>query len=181
MFPVGAVVGALLATRRAQAVPTKARWFGRRYIAQAPPGMHRLIFVVPWTLALFGVFIAASPPAKDGGSAVLGMLLVGLMITPFFLGPAGRHFLFDDESIEVVSAWRRRRTIRYREIVRIRRSLENEGYVVRTSKGARLYIPDHLSGGITLAAKISQHVPESAKLSKAARAKLLASATAEAE
>lgn len=180
MFPVGAVVGALLATRRAQAVPTKARFFGRRYIAQAPPGIHRLIFVIPWVLVIFGVLIAASP-TKDGGSAVLGMLIVGLMITPFFLGPAGRHFLFDDESIEVVSAWRRRRVVRYREIVRIRRSFENEGYVVRTSGGARLYIPDHLSGGITLAAKISEHAPKSAKLSKAARAKLLESATTEAE
>jgi hypothetical protein len=180
VFPAGAVIGALLAARGATGGPTKARLFGRRYVAQAPPAARVVAYAVPWSMTLTGALTAGTLSTKDPGGAVLGVLIFGILIMPFSIGALGRHFLFDDEGIEVISAWRRRRFLRYREIVRVRRTI-GEGYVLRTSKGVRIHVPDNLSGGLTLAAKIAKHMPEGASVTRAARAKLAACAASEAE
>ena len=179
LFPVGAAVGALFAARARTAGPTKARWFGPRYLAQAPPGTPLVARLIPWMLALTASLSAAV--TSEDRAAPIGLALVGLLIAPFFISSSGRHLLFDDEGVEVVSPWRGRRSFRYREITRIRRTFEHEGYIVRTAKGDVIHVPDHLSGGITLAAKLLKHLPEGARVSKAARAKLLACSVIEAE
>jgi hypothetical protein len=180
MFPVGPAIGALFAAQRRMRGPTKARCFGRRFIAQSAPGTQWLVTVIPWMLALVGALSAAAN-AKEGAAPIIGMLTIGLLSVPLFISPSGRHFLFDDEGIEVISPWRRRRFLAYREIVRVRRTFEHEGFVLRTVNGMAVHIPDNLSGGITLAAKVLKHLPEGAKVSRAARAKLLASSVIDAE
>ena len=175
MFPVGAIVGGLLAARRAQA-PTKARVIGSKYVAQVGKGVEHQAAALVWLLASPTLLFSLLPGRKASEMFVSGLVILALIlpITPLFLGAYGKFFLFDHEGIEAVTPWRKRRRISYRDIVRIRRRFLGEGFVLRAANGVVLRVPDAFSGGITLAYLILQHLPTTAAVSASARRKLTA-------
>src|SRR5690349_10141199 len=127
MFPVGAVVGGLLAARRA-AAPTKARVIGSHYVAQARPGAQTAMSAIVWGISFpIGLVLALSKENADGTrSILLAMSLLALLFSPLVLTAYGNHLRFDQHGIEAISFWRKRRSLPYRDLVRVRRKFTND-------------------------------------------------------
>jgi hypothetical protein len=178
MFPVGAVVGGLLAARRA-AAPTKARVIGAHYVAQSRAGAQAAMSAIMWGIALsMGLVVALSKENAD--SSIIGaMSVLTLVFSPLVLHAYGNHLRFDQHGIEAISFWRKRRSLPYRDLVRVRRKFTNDGFVLRGSNGVTLSIPDSVGGWVTLSHQILLHLPVGANVSKAARRTLSAWAAAD--
>lgn len=181
MFPVGAIVGGLLAARRAQA-PTKARVIGSKYVAQGRKGTEHVAAVAVWMLVSPMLVLSLLATRQAGEVFISGLVVLTLTVpmAPLLLGAYGKHVLFDHEGIEAVSPWRKRRRIAYRDLVRIRRSFLSEGFVLQSATGVVVSVPDTFSGGITFAHLVLQHLPSTAAVSASARRKLVARAADEA-
>jgi hypothetical protein len=170
MFPVGAVVGGLLAARRA-AAPTKARVIGSHYVAQARSGTQVALSAVTWGAGFSMGFVLAlsKENAESARTIIATMALLTLAFSPLVLTAYGNHLRFDQHGIEAISFWRKRRSLPYRDLIGVRRKFTNDGFVLRGSNGVTLSISDSVGGWVTLANQILQHLPDGAKVSKAAR------------
>lgn len=180
MFPVGALVGGLLAARRAPG-PTKARIIGIKYVAQGRPGTQLAMSVMLWCLAssIGSAFLLTRKNSGDVHAAVISMSVLVLVLSPLVLSAYGRHLLFDAQGIEAISWWHKRRSMLYRDVVRIRRNFTNDGFVLYAADGVTLRVQDSLGGWTTLASQLLQHVPARAWVSLPAKGILSSWAAAE--
>ena len=111
---------------------------------------------------------------------VFGLGTLGALLWLLPASVASSNLVFDDEGIEVLSLWRRRRYLRYRDITKVRWSISG-GYVLRASTGVSLFVSEALGGGLTLARYVLTHLPQTAVVSPRARKHLVAWAASDAQ
>lgn len=179
MFPIGAVIGGLLAARRRQQGPTKALVLGGRYVAQARVELPQAAGIIALVVALPIAWIASSSSEFEG--ALVGFLVLCGLFFLFLLliiQTWSRHYLFDERSIEAVNVWGRRRQVRFEQIRSVRLGWLRERLVLDTTAGS-VSVPLAFHGVATLSAMLRDGLSEDVTVSRAAQRRLAKMAAAE--
>lgn len=177
-FPIGAILGALGAlAANPDGARARANVVGGRYVLELPNQTVSPNVGVAAILGLEGFFagllVIEDPAASDVLDPIAVVaLLFGLLIALFALS-SGRFIAFDTRGIDLLSPWRRGpKTILFRDVVSVRKSLFRKLYVVRTSSKQKLRIRGDMHGFATLARLLLDNLPEETRMNARTRAAL---------
>jgi hypothetical protein len=162
MFPVGALIGALAASRNAatpsvtRAALVQGRWVVRPFDLGGPFFSAIVLF-----LGAFGSLAIGQKDGFIGWAAIAGC---GLLVAPAVPQVYGGCYVFDDAGIEMISPWRRKpRVIAWADLMTVR--FTGMALVLRHRNArVKLAVPVAWVGFATLAAAIVRNRPEGADI-----------------
>jgi hypothetical protein len=180
MFPVGAVAGLAAASAARQPSRTKAHVLGGRYALQQPGGSERGLgaFAIAWTLGLTALWIAVPPKQGEDWIPLALAAFVALPLAPAMVEATGRHFVFDDQGMEVISPWRRAPLrLAWRDLIEVHHTGSSLRF--RTRSRQKVRVPQQMIGLATLAWMVTRAMPSETVVNAKTRNLLLSLAQVE--